>query len=227
MKTLLLVFIAITSYATHAISQGCAGFGEKIQSSVCTKPTDAKIIAINCNTMAVEWKGNSGQTYLVTGYYKDTISNKIIRTIAVTDVSCNISNTCTAIIPALPGIRMTWSVQAECVNVDRTFYSYILRSENDILIPTCSGLPDKTDINVFPNPSMGKLSIDITADRSGAVQFIIHDIMGKVVFTKNEIVDQGVSSNFDFHLPDLLSGIYLIEAKIGGIVISKKFVIEK
>jgi len=81
------------------------------------------------------------------------------------------------------------------------------------------------DFNIFPNPSAGDITIDYVNGNSGNVQFIIYNSIGTAVFTKLEKTESGISNSYDFSLPDLSSGIYMLAARQGDDVGQRKFVL--
>ncbi|HYV91427.1 MAG TPA: T9SS type A sorting domain-containing protein [Chitinophagales bacterium] len=226
MKSIFLLLISLLFAASNVFGQ-CLGPSQKIASPICTKPSNAKVNSLSCTELQVQWQGSSDQMYEVNATIKNTATNKT-ETFTTTEITCDANGTCTATIPVTAGTKVTWSVQAICANEGSTFYSYALRGGKEISIPNCELNEDANSIsNVFPNPTAENISVEYLCNKSGNLQFIIYDLMGKVVFTQSEKATQGMSSVYKFNLPNLPSGIYLLEARNGNDVSQKKFVIEK
>jgi hypothetical protein len=200
----------------------------KIQSPICSKPTDAKVNTITCSEMQVQWKGSAGQTYEVDASFRDAATNKLIKSITVSNIASENDGYYSATIEVIEGSKASWSIEAICSNADRNFYSYALRGK-DVLVPSCKELSDNTSktIYVYPNPSTGNIAVEYISPGSGNVQFTIYNLMGKAVFAKTEHADKGVSNTYSFTLFDLSAGIYLLEARNGNEISQTKFVIEK
>lgn len=225
MKTYLITAFTLLLSIGNAYSQ-CEGFSQKIASPVCTKPTDAKVISTSCTKLVVQWKGGNAQNFEVTATLKDISTNEAT-TITVSDITCDANNNWKATIPVIEGTKVSWGVQSICLIDDRTFYSYQLRGK-EVAIPNCKSEQEnfsKSITNVYPNPSTGNITVEYLSNSSGNVQFSIYDVNGKVLFTQAEKPEQGISATFEFHLADLMPGIYLLEARNGMEVSSKKFVL--
>jgi len=227
MKPNLLLVALLLLSAANAYSQ-CQGPPQKIASPVCAKPTDAKVISSTCDQLQVQWKGSSNQTYEVTATFKDPLTKKTTSIIPISDITYNMDGSYSATIPVIAGTDVAWSVQSICVVDARTFYSYALRG-GTVSIPACKEQVDlSTKIgNVFPNPTTGNISFEYLSNSTGNVQFTIYDITGKVVYDKVEKATDVISITYNFNLSVLNPGMYLLEARNGNEVSSKKFVIEK
>lgn len=226
MKSIFLFSISLLLAASNVFSQ-CQGPQLKITSPICTKPTNAKVNSLSCTELRVQWQGSSDQTYEVNATIKNPVTGKT-ETFTTTETTCDVEGNCTASIPVLAGTKVTWSVQAICINEGRTFYSYQLRGGKEVTIPNCELNEEANSItNLFPNPTTGSISVEYLSSNTGNVQFIVYDLMGKAVFTQSEKAAQGMSGTYKFNMPNLPSGIYMLEARNGDDVSQKKFVIEK
>ena len=84
----------------------------------------------------------------------------------------------------------------------------------------------QSNINVYPNPSSGKIFLDINANQSSNINYIIMDILGQV-FIKNKInLNQGTNSE-EILLNELPNGIYILRLEKDGSFYNKKFVIDR
>jgi len=223
MKTFLSILILLA--ATHFAKSQCENFAQKIESPVCTKPTNAKVVSTSCTELQVQWKGSGDQQYEVNSSFEDPTSNKTSSS-TVTDFTCDADGNCIAIIPAIEGTQVKWSVQSVCTSNQRTFYSYASRGEQ-VVIPTCNEQSSNGVTTVYPNPTTDNLSVEYLGNNAGNVQFTVYDLMGRVVFTQNEKTSEGVVLSFQLRLPNLPSGIYMLEARNGNKVSQNKFMIEK
>lgn len=226
MKSIFLLLIALLLTAGNVFSQ-CQAPQQKIASPVCTKPSNAKVNSLSCTELKVQWQGSSAQTYEVNASIKNPATNKT-ESFTTTETTCDATSICTAIIPVTSGTKVTWSVQAICANKDRIFYSYALRGGKEISIPNCEMNEEANSItNIYPNPTSGNISVEYFSNNTGNVEFAVYNLMGKVVFTKSEKAAQGKNSMYKFDMPNLPSGIYLLEARNGTEIYEKNFVIEK
>lgn len=77
------------------------------------------------------------------------------------------------------------------------------------------------DVKVFPNPTDGKIAIQLEFDLQGTVQFRLTDLTGKVVLEERS-ADQITEMN----LANLAKGVYLLQVIHGGNVYSGKVVLQ-
>lgn len=78
---------------------------------------------------------------------------------------------------------------------------------------------------VYPNPANGSIYINASVPTKMDLQFLIIDVAGRVVSTKNAFADVG-NNGFDMTVEHLESGTYFIKAisKEQGVVATEKFI---
>ncbi|MCP4123940.1 MAG: T9SS type A sorting domain-containing protein [Bacteroidetes bacterium] len=70
------------------------------------------------------------------------------------------------------------------------------------------------NIEVFPNPFEEQISITFTMEKAEKVQIQLTDILGNVLFTKEEALSAG-KQNKELNLPQLATGHYFLKLRIG------------
>lgn len=84
---------------------------------------------------------------------------------------------------------------------------YIIQSEKVFSYPTSVNAEDKVELNIFPNPVVDELSVNINSINENINEFIIYDLLG------NEIMKQSVSgkaNKITISTEGLNTGIYFI-----------------
>ena len=78
---------------------------------------------------------------------------------------------------------------------------------------------------VYPNPANSSIYINASVPTKMDLQFLIIDVAGRVVSTKNAFADVG-NNGFDMTVEHLESGTYFIKAisKEQGVVATEKFI---
>ncbi|MFH2094836.1 MAG: BNR-repeat neuraminidase N-terminal domain-containing protein [Bacteroidota bacterium] len=79
-------------------------------------------------------------------------------------------------------------------------------SYSEIIPVSC---PCNNQYNIYPNPTKGKLNIDIMGTDAQNLVCKIEDMLGREIFSEQIIMEQN-SILKTFHLDDILDGIYLI-----------------
>ena len=80
-------------------------------------------------------------------------------------------------------------------------------------------------IGVYPNPTSGRLMLDIKTQKFDLISYSITDNLGRVV--KNQIFDNNLTRLLEIDLSDLPSGHYYLSSTVDGHRISKPIVITK
>jgi hypothetical protein len=80
--------------------------------------------------------------------------------------------------------------------------------------------------SIYPNPSIGEISVEYVSNITGAVELMVYDVSGRVVFTLTDQVGEG-ENNFHLNLSDLNSGVYFMKTNDGINFSSMKFIIAK
>ena len=86
--------------------------------------------------------------------------------------------------------------------------------------------PSETSINVYPNPTSNKLTVNYNSLANEAVMINVYDILGRRVYTENNTANEGPNTYYqDFS--NLDNGAYLIEISNGSVSTVKRFMMEK
>ena len=83
-----------------------------------------------------------------------------------------------------------------------------------------------SNINIYPNPSNGKLFIDIATEETSEVNIYIMDLLGQIQIEETMMFDQGNSSKV-FDLNELANGLYIVKLQNGEQSYSYKITIFK
>jgi hypothetical protein len=83
-----------------------------------------------------------------------------------------------------------------------------------------------SNINIYPNPSKGKLYIDIATEETSEVSIYIMDLLGQIQIEETMMFGQGNSSKV-FDLNELANGLYIIKLQKGEQSYSYKITIFK
>ncbi|MCD4723881.1 MAG: T9SS type A sorting domain-containing protein [Bacteroidales bacterium] len=83
-----------------------------------------------------------------------------------------------------------------------------------------------SNINIYPNPSNGKLFIDITAEETSEVNIYIMDLLGQIHIEETMMFGQGNSSKV-FDLNELANGLYIVKLQNGEQSYSYKITVFK
>ncbi len=83
-----------------------------------------------------------------------------------------------------------------------------------------------SNINIYPNPSTGKLYIDISSEETSEVNIYIMDLLGQIQIEETMIFGQGNSSK-TFDLSKLANGLYIVKLQNGEQSYSYKITVFK
>lgn len=84
------------------------------------------------------------------------------------------------------------------------------------------------DVRVFPNPSDGQLRVDVSAFQGKDIQLTVYDLLGKVMFQRQYLQQNGVDDMLRLELDRIPAGIYLLGVKTEGLPeLSKRLVIQR
>ncbi len=72
--------------------------------------------------------------------------------------------------------------------------------------------PSENMFSVYPNPSNGTFTLEMTAEISGPYQFILTDLAGKIVYNERIFFD-GKQKYHTFNLTQIRNGFYFLEIK--------------
>ena len=189
---------------------------ETINTVILDSPDDGS--TINDPTPVFEWDEIDG----VSGYelhFGTNLSDPEIRIILGAD-----NNDYQVILPLEVEETYSWQVRA-FVEGDTTEWS----EDWDLTIESQSiddyGLTEE-NVNIFPNPSNGKLNIELIALKQMNVQVSVMDLLGQVVKEKEFTFNQGLNTQV-IDLSDIYDGIYIVKIISGETVLSNKIIIDK
>jgi hypothetical protein len=85
---------------------------------------------------------------------------------------------------------------------------------------------DASSINIYPNPSSGKLHIDIDGEENTEITIRVMDMIGQVQLEEKTVFSNGNSSRV-FDLSNLASGMYIVNLTKGDQSYSHKITLHK
>lgn len=108
-----------------------------------------------------------------------------------------------------------------CKNFNFAFYKIDKKEETAAVKTSISS----TQLNVFPNPSSGKFTVDIISADKGAASISIIDINGREVYAETLNSFDGKASQ-TIELYNQAKGVYIVQVKIGDKLYNKKMVLQ-
>ncbi len=101
-----------------------------------------------------------------------------------------------------------------------------------MIVGTTASLPEDiavtSSLNVYPNPANNDATISYSLNKSGNVEIVITDIMGRTVKTMNQGNQvAGTSYNVNLSTSDLANGTYFYTLTVNGEKQTKKFVVNR
>jgi len=212
------LFIAISTFAQ------CPQPGMKVQSKDCIDPKALAINQVDCRQLKMQWAGSSEQQYFVTAIADSTLH------LNASKATCDDKGVCTASVDVKPRQTLQWAVQAVCNIRGTTVYSSPVTGPV-AQIPACT---NETPVNakatllqVYPNPSDGRLNVVYKGNINSQVQIFIYDATGKQVYN---IKATEVSKNIlhqQLNLQQLPAGVYSLEILTGQEKIITRFIIAR
>ncbi|MCK4661549.1 MAG: T9SS type A sorting domain-containing protein [Bacteroidales bacterium] len=182
---------------------GCMGTSDTINVEVYPKPW---ILSIHDTTIA----------------YEDSVTIEVNS--AYQDIQWNDSST--DYIITISGATVGQGIHSYTVTVHDE-YSCTYTDIVTITVNYPSSIDSKyknAEIELYPNPSNGKLNINLDAYQNDEVIIYLFNITGEEIFKKNIHIDHNnYKQNFD--LPSLKAGAYFIKIKSGSSSITKKLII--
>ncbi|MEN8123620.1 MAG: T9SS type A sorting domain-containing protein [Bacteroidota bacterium] len=79
---------------------------------------------------------------------------------------------------------------------------------------------DQNAFNIYPNPSNGTFNIQRNGNEE--MQISIYDITGKIIYKKNEIID----NSYELKLNRVEKGIYFLKINVGNTQVAKRLIIK-
>jgi len=81
-------------------------------------------------------------------------------------------------------------------------------------------------INIYPNPTKDIATLQITAIKAGQIEISITDILGKVIYRENRIINSGLNTA-KINVSNIESGMYFMSMKKGNKTQSTNLIITK
>jgi hypothetical protein len=227
----LLIFSSLF-YTAAALAQGTSLCSSVIiQSPVVEKPQEVAVVSSTCSTVVLGWQGSSGQSYLISGVYRDGETGVVLdSTEVVSSYSCDGAFHCQATLPVSRGSTLSFSVVAIGVVNGQTLQSYPARPEGYFSIAACRTTGARTtetarvsapvtedklslsneQLLTFPNPVGSIVNIRWSSEYRGSAILSIVDGTGKALKIQNIQKDK---VDYVAQLPakGLPSGLYYVE----------------
>jgi hypothetical protein len=84
----------------------------------------------------------------------------------------------------------------------------------------------KLNLNIYPNPAVSELHIQIDMQQSRKVSIMVSDLTGKVVMPEIQNDVPAGNNEFIIHVSDLQPGMYLVVIKYDNTKVTKKFLVQ-
>jgi hypothetical protein len=84
----------------------------------------------------------------------------------------------------------------------------------------------KDNVSLFPNPSTGKLFIEMNLAKSDDIQVTILDFVGKIILRESFICEQGIDTK-EIRLDECHDGLYFIRLTSGDKSFTEKIVLSR
>ncbi len=86
--------------------------------------------------------------------------------------------------------------------------------------------PSETTLNLYPNPTSNKLTVDYNSLTNEAVMINVYDVLGRQVSSETTTANEGPNTYYqDFN--NLDNGMYILEITNGNVSTVKRFMMEK
>lgn len=84
----------------------------------------------------------------------------------------------------------------------------------------------ENNLSIYPNPSKGKISVQMTAQTQSAYTIQITNVVGQIVIHKTGLLSAGKNS-IPFNLEELNNGIYFLNVQVGQNTATRKVILDK
>jgi hypothetical protein len=212
-----------TSFIQNGIAQ-CPDGLMRFESQECSKPENARVYELNCTSLAVKWNGNPNQTYEIEAFLM-LLSTKEPVVAKVNDTKCSDAGNCSASIEVVEGAFVTWNVIAKCNENGATVYSDKVEGE-PALIPKCNKKSNLASLNVYPNPSNGKITVELLSYKSGILKIFVYSSTGTTRVETELEATAGIMLIQQFDFSAYAKGAYFFVARSGEESIEQRFLIE-
>ncbi|MCD4731422.1 MAG: T9SS type A sorting domain-containing protein [Bacteroidales bacterium] len=116
-------------------------------------------------------------------------------------------------------VRSFWDSDTTEWSETRTFLSQASQGYGDLFL-------NKENITIFPNPTNGVITVELTTQGQKTVRISVVDLLGKTVIENTFMFDQGLVKK-TINLDHLNNGLYLIRLQSEGKIYTEKLVIDK
>lgn len=219
-----LFYIALSFIISFQAWSQCPDGLMRFESPECNNPENAKIKEASCNSLIVEWIGSPNQTYEVEAFLNLPSSKELVKA-EVGKIGCSPIGNCNANIEITQGAFVTWNVVAKCNENGAIIYGDKVEGE-PALIPKCNQNKNLASLNVYPNPSNGKITVEILSYKSGRLNIFIYNSTGSVRAATELEVTAGVTLTKQFDFSNYAHGLYFIVAQNDDEGLEQRFLIE-
>jgi PKD repeat protein len=81
-------------------------------------------------------------------------------------------------------------------------------------------------VSVYPNPSNGKVSVDVSAIDANTADIQVLDVLGHILYSKTEVIVDG-ALHHELNIENSANGLYFLKVSAGSKTVSKKILINK
>ena len=99
-------------------------------------------------------------------------------------------------------------------------------SLNETTIEEKADVSILSNVNLYPNPTDGRLNVEMELNQDADVEFMVIGMTGKTVFTQSTNKSEGLNK-VTFDMNDVPSGIYMMNVITNQEVMTKRFVIQR
>jgi len=184
--------------------------------SACTTPLNLRVTPGN-TTADVTWAGISGADRYQLSWRRTTVGSPWITTTVSNATSMRISN-------LIPGATYEIRIRSRCGSVSSAWSNVVIfntltQREEALASETASAVAAV----VYPNPSRGRFTIQLSESLSESGKLTVRDLSGREVY--HTVLISG-TTEIQVELLDLASGLYLMELSAPGLQEIHKLVIE-
>jgi len=83
-----------------------------------------------------------------------------------------------------------------------------------------------SQLNVYPNPSLGKFEIEFTTTQKGMVNIEVADFLGRILITQSKDINEGTST-IPVNMEKYAEGQYILRLELNGKVVVKRIQVVK
>ncbi len=83
-----------------------------------------------------------------------------------------------------------------------------------------------SQLNVYPNPSLGKFEIEFTTTQNGVVNIEVADFLGRILITQSKEINEGTST-IPVNMEKYAEGQYILRLELNGKVVVKRLQVVK